>query len=259
MAEIESTPIETTGRFQFKWAPQVLFRPRQGIAKIAAQGRGVWLTPLIILTLTTLLRVLAAGYVRQNFGVPGEITLPENYQYFSPEQQAQYMQAMQATQGAVFVYVFPALSALLGIWLGWLLVGGLLHLVTTMLGGRGGTMAAMNLVAWAGLPFAVRDLVRVAALLIGRQPINSPGLSGFAPAEAAGFVAYLAAWLPLIDIYIVWHIFLLVLGVRLGSSLAVGKVISGAAFSVLAVLALVALVSYLVARLGSLTVVRPFF
>jgi hypothetical protein len=169
------------------------------------------------------------------------------------------MQAMQATQGPVFVYVFPALSALLGIWLGWLLVGGLLHLVMTMLGGRGDTMGAMNLVAWAGLPFAVRDLVRAAALLIGRQPIDNPGLAGFAPAEATGFVAYLVAWLPTIDLYLIWHIVLLVIGVRHASSLTRGKAIGGALFTVLLVLALLALVRFLTAQLGGLTIIRPFF
>jgi hypothetical protein len=237
----------------------VLFHPRRAFAKITAQNRGVWLTPLLILTATTLLRVAAAGWVRQNFAMGGEMPTPPDFQYYTPEQQAQFMQAMQATQGPVFVYFFPALSVLLGLWLGWLLVGGLLHLVLTMLGGRGGTLSAMNLVAWAALPFAVRDVVRIAALWIGKQPINSPGLSGFAPAEAAGFMAYLVAWLPLIDLYILWHIFLLVLGIRLGNSLALGKAVGGATVTVLIVLALEALVSFLAARLGSLTIIRPFF
>jgi hypothetical protein len=259
MAELELPQTDTPGRFQFNWAPEALFRPRQAFAKITAQHRGLWLTPLLILTVCSLLRVVAAGYVRQNFAAAGEIPLPDSFQYYTPEQQAQFMQAMQSTQGPVFVYVFPAISALLGIWLGWLMVGGLLHLVLTMLGGRGDTMGAMNLVAWAGLPFALRDLVRAAALLVSRQPISSPGLSGFAPLEATGFVAYLAAWLPMIDLYLIWHILLLVLGVRVASSLPLGKASGGAAFTVLLVLALQALVSYLASSLGALTVIRPFF
>jgi hypothetical protein len=259
MTETELVQTESPGRFQFAWVSEVLFHPRRAFAKITALNRGVWLTPLLILTLTTLLRVATAGWVRQNFAVAGEMPLPPDFQYYSPEQQAQFMQAMQSTQGPVFIYVFPAISGLLSIWLGWLLVGGLLHLVLTMLGGRGDTMAAMNLVAWASLPFAVRDLVRVAVLVVTRQPIDNPGLAGFAPTELTGFMAYLAAWLPNIDIYLIWHMILLVLGVRLGSSLSRGKAIGGPTLTVLLVLALAALVSFLVARLGSLTVVRPFF
>jgi hypothetical protein len=157
------------------------------------------------------------------------------------------------------VYVFPALSALLGIWLGWLLVGGLLHLVMTLLGGRGNTMGAMNLVAWAGMPFALRDLVRGAALLVSRQPIDNPGLAGFAPLDATGFVAYLAAWLPVIDLYLIWHIVLLVLGVRAASSLTIGKAVGAALFTVLLVLAVLALIRFLTGQLGGLTIIRPFF
>jgi hypothetical protein len=259
MTETELVQTETPGRFQFAWVSEVLFHPQRAFARITALNLGVWFTPLLILTLTTLLRVAVAGWVRQNFAVAGEMPLPPDFQYYSPEQQAQFMQAMQSTQGPVFIYVFPAISGLLSIWLGWLLVGGLLHLVLTMLGGRGDTMSAMNLVAWASLPFAARDLVRVAALVVSRQPIGSPGLAGFAPADTSGFMAYLAAWLPLIDFYLIWHMVLLVVGVRLGSSLSVGKAIGGPVVTVLLVLALWALVSFLVGQLGSLTVIRPFF
>ncbi len=259
MTESELAQTDDPGRFQFKWAPEVLFRPRRALQNVAAHKNGTWLTPLLILTVLALLRVWSAGYVRQNYAMPGEFQTPPDFQYYTPEQQAQFMQAMQATQGPVFVYVFPAISAMLGIWLGWLLVGGLMHLVMTLLGGRGDTMGAMNLVAWAGLPFALRDLVRAAALLIGRQPIDNPGLAGFAPPEATGFAAYLIAWLPVIDLYLIWHIVLLVLGVRAASSLTSGKAIGGALFTVLAVLALLTLVRYLTAQLGGLTIVRPFF
>lgn len=259
MAELEIPLTDTPGRFQFRWAPEILLHPRRVLARITAQNRGLWLTPLVILTLTALARVLVAGYVKQHFGVTGEIQLPPNYQYYSPEQQAQFMQAMQATQGPVFTYAFPAISALLGVWVGWLLVGGLLHLVLTLLGGRGDTMSAMNLVAWAGLPFAVRDLVRIAALWITKQPITNPGLSGFTPLEAAGLAAYLAAWLPLIDLYVIWHIILLALGVRQKSSLSPGKALGGPLLTVVIVLALQALVSFLFIRLGGLTIIRPFF
>jgi len=259
MAELEIAQTATPGRFQFQWVAEVLFKPRRAFAKITTQNQGVWLTPLLILTLLLAARVLAAGWVGQNFAMTGETPLPPDFQYYTPEQQAQFMQAMQATQGPVFIYVFPLLSGLLGIWLGWLLVGGLLHLVTTMLGGRGDTMSAMNLVAWASLPFAVREGVRVAALVISRQLIQNPGLSGFAPLEPSGFIAYLTAWLPLIDLYLIWHIFLLVLGVRSGISLAPGKALSGVLITMLVVLGLQALISFLSTQLGSLTIIRPFF
>lgn len=50
-------------------------------------------------------------------------------------------------------------------------MGGLLHLVLTMLGGRDSTGGALNIVAWAALPFALRDLVRF-------SPHAEAGLAG---------------------------------------------------------------------------------
>ncbi len=258
MSEIELIQTETPRRFQFGWVSAVLLRPRAALNRIATQESGVWLTPMLILTLSTLIRVLASGWVKRTYGM-GEISLPPDFQYYSPEMQAQFMQAMQATQSPVFIYIFPAITGLLGVWLGWLLVGGLIHLVLTLFGGRGSTGSAMNLVAWAGLPFALRDLVRTAAVLFSHQLIQKPGLAGFAPAEASGFIAYLSAWLPLIDLYLFWHILLLITGVRSSGRVSTARAVGSVLITLSVVLALQALISYLGGRLGSLTIIRPFF
>jgi hypothetical protein len=169
------------------------------------------------------------------------------------------MQAMQSTQGPVFIYVFPAISGLLSIWLGWLLVGGLLHLVLTMLGGRGDTMASMNLVAWASLPFAVRDGVRILAMLSTHQLIQNTGLRGFAPAGEGNLALFLASFLALIDIYLLWHFFLLAIGVRSGNGFTLGKSVGGVLLTLLLVILLQVLLGFISAKLGGLTIVRPFF
>lgn len=259
MTEATVPQAETPRRFQFGWAPGVLFRPRQAFTRILKQNRAVWLTPILILSITTLIRVLIAGSINQAAAQSGQVQLPPDFQYYSPQDQAQFMQAAQATQGPVFVYVFPAVSALLGVWVGWLLVGGLLHLVLTLLGGRGDTASAMNLVAWASLPFAVRDGVRILAMLTTHQLIRSPGLRGFAPLGEGNLSLFLAAFLALVDLYLVWHFLLLVIGVRSGDGFPRGKAVGGVLITLLLVLGLQALLGFLSAKLGGLTIVRPFF
>jgi hypothetical protein len=254
-----TTQPETHGRFQFNWLAGVLFRPRQGMAQVAAQTGRVWLTPMLVLTLSALGRVLVEGWLKQQAALMGEIQYPPDFQYYSPEMQAQFMQAQQATQSPVFLYVFPALIALLSVWVGWMLVSGLLHLVFTMLGGRGDTGSAFNLVAWGGLPFAIRDVVRLAAMLASKQLIQSPGLAGFATPGAQGFAAFIAALLAFVDIYLLWHILLLIVGVRAGNGLPAGKAAGGVLFTILLVVGLQALINFGIAQLGALTVVRPFF
>jgi hypothetical protein len=223
------------------------------------QGRAVWLTPMLILTVTTLIRVLVAGSITQAAAQSGQVSLPPDFQYYSPQDQAQFMQAAQATQGPVFVYVFPAVTALLGVWVGWLLVGGLLHLVLTLLGGRGDTSTAMNLVAWASLPIAVRDVVRILSMLSTHQLIQNTGLRGFAPAGDGNLALFLASILALIDIYLIWHFLLLVIGVRSGDGFTRGKSIGGVLLTLLLVISLQVLLGFLSAKLGGLTIVRPFF
>jgi hypothetical protein len=259
MAENVIEPIPSTKRLRFDWIMGVLFHPRRTFEQIAAQPHGVWLVPMLALTLSTLGRVLASGSIRQRILLSTGPVLPPDFQYYSPEQQAQFMQAQQATTGPVFMYVFPAIAALLGVWLGWLLVSGMLHLAVTLLGGRGETVYNVNLVAWASLPFVVRDLVRIAAMLTSGQLIENTGLSGFAPPDLAGGVTYLAALLSIIDIYLIWHVLLLITGVRAGNGLSLGKATGGVLVTIGLVVALQALLDFLINRLGGLTIVRPFF
>ncbi len=142
MTEELITPPETPGRFQFNWLGGVIFQPRKLLSRVATQTGGVWLTPMLVLSVTSLGRVLAEGWLKHQAALMGEVQLPPDFQYYSPEMQAQFMQAQEALKSPVFLYIFPAITALLSIWIGWLLVSGLLHLVFTLLGGRGDTRSA---------------------------------------------------------------------------------------------------------------------
>jgi len=252
-------PIEKPRRLHLDWLFPVLVQPRRTFEKITAQAQAVWLTPLLILSLTAVFQVIAAGQIKQQAALSGQVELPPGFEYYSPEDQAQFQKAMEATQSPTFIYVLPALAAVSGVWAGWLLVGGLLHLALTMLGGRGAISVAMNIVAWSSLPLAVRELVRTASMLITHRLISSPGLEGFVPGGDGGLALYLAAFLALVDIYIIWHILLLVIGVRVASGLSRSKVWAGVLMVILPVLLLQALLTHLVSRLSNLTIIRPFF
>jgi hypothetical protein len=251
-------PIKRPGRFHFRWIPAVLFTPRKAFAAIVSSHRGKWLTPLTVLSISGLLAASVAGPIKQQIAQMGGLPLPPDFQYWGPDQQAQFMQAAQATQNPVFFYVFPALIALVSVWIGWLLVSGLLHFTQTLLGGRGSSTTSLNLVAWSALPLALRDLVRIGSMLVTRRLIETPGLAGFAP-EGEGFALYLASLLALLDIYIVWHLVLLIIGVRQANGISVRKAFGGVFFTLLVVLAIQASLAYLVGLFSNLSITRPFF
>jgi hypothetical protein len=211
------------------------------------------------LSFAVLINVLLVGRIKSQAASLGEITYSPDYQYYTAEQQAQYMQAIQSTQGPVFVYVLPAISALLGVWIGWLILGGVLHLVTTLFGGRGSTALSMNIVAWSSLPLALREFIQIIYILITKKIISNPGLSGFSPIGDSGLPLFIGDILKLIDIYLVWQIVLLILGIRVSTGLNPTKSIFSVIITVLIILLLQTGLSYLGSILGNLTIARPFF
>lgn len=247
------TPISNPRRFGLKQIPAFLIHPRQGMQHLAAEEKPASLTPMLVLSVMFLLRTIVSGYLQARASAMGQSALPADWQWWTPDMQNNYMQAMQATQGPVFVYIIPAVIGLAKLWLGWLIVGGLLHLASTLLGGRGSMRSVLNLVAWACLPFALRDLLRVVFMLIAQHPILSPGLSGFVG------VLFLSKVLASVDLFFVWFAILLGVGLRVADNLPVGKAIAGVAIVLLLVLLVQGGLGTLSASLGGMMITRPFF
>ncbi|MBI3160771.1 MAG: YIP1 family protein [Chloroflexi bacterium] len=237
----------------------LFIQPRQTLGEVTTDEKPNWLVPLLILSATSAIAVVANGLIRRQIALAGEIALPPDFQWYTPEQQAQYMQAAQSINGPVFLFVLPLLAALLKLWLGWLVVGGLLHLGLTLMGGRGAGGQALNLAAWASLPFGLRDLLRAVVVLGSRSLIDAPGLAGFVPAGEGFGLSFLAALLGMTDLFLIWHVVLLILGALAYTGLARTRVLGGALLSRLLPMALFALALAGLSQLGSLTFIRPFF
>lgn len=252
---------ETNGRWRFDWLLPALFQPRRTFARIAGVETAVWQTPILILILTGLIRTLVNGSVKAaaNLAAANSGTPPPGFEFYTPEQQAQLQQAMAATSGPVFTYLLPSVVAVIGIYLGWLILGWVIHLGLTLMGGRGSSRQALNIVAWTLLPLAIRDVVRIAAMWTTGQPLTALGLSGFAPVGEGTSPIYLTALLSFVDIYLLWHILLLLIGVRAAEPISRAKAWGVALFTVIAFLLIRALPALLAAQFDGLTVVRPFF
>jgi hypothetical protein len=249
--DLDILPIERPRRLRLDWLGPLFWKPRQTLARIQEQGYATWITPLLVLTLLAIVTILVAGPIRQAASA-GPQTLPKDFQYWAPEQQKAYSQSMAAASGATVVYVLPAIGELLKIWIGWFLLGAILHLVLTLTGSRGNMTAALNLAAWAGLPAAVRYAVQIGGMLLTHQAIAHPGLSGFAPQAGSVAAHYLGAVLPFIDIYLIWAIALLLVGLIPSAGISAGKAWMGVLVSVAILLLLEALPGFIGAQLGSL-------
>ena len=246
-------------RFSFRLVPTTLVRPRRAFNTIVRLDRPSWLTPLVVLSIAALVPVLAAGRVRQQAGGLGPESFPPDFQYYSAEQQAQFTQALESTRSPTFLYVLPAVGSLVVVWLGWLITGGVLHLASTILGGRSASAAVLNIAAWAGLPFAVRFLIRGSFIQLAGRGIAAPGLSGFIGADTSGLLLFVRQLLGLIDVYLLWHLALLGIGLAALGGLSRGKVVASVIATEVIALLVQAIPATIAASFAGLTIIRPFY
>ena len=166
--EVEQKPR----KFVPQWFLPILFKPRKTLAEIAEKEHAVWIAPLAILMVTALILVLVSSPLVGQSSQNG--SQPEMFEYYSPEQQQQYQDAVNMGASPVVTIVFPLAGKFLGIWVGWVLLGSILHLSLTMNGSRSSIRSALNVVAWSSVPFILRDLVQIIAILATKQLILAP-------------------------------------------------------------------------------------
>ena len=250
----DTTETKQPGRFQFARILEVLFQPNRTLTMLAEEGRSSWQTPMLALSLSAALSVIISGVQNSRAAQMGEIQLPRDWQWWTPDMQNNYMQAQQSMQGPVFAYILPLVGALLGLWLGWLILGALLHFGSTMFGGRGSMQSALMITAWASLPFLVRDGLRIIYMLIAQHPIQSPGLSGFT--TNAVFASQL---LSKVDLFYIWSIVLLVIGFGVTDNMPRNKSISNVVIVSILLLLIQSGVGSLLSGVSGLALQRPFF
>jgi hypothetical protein len=246
-------------RWHFDWVLPALFSPRRAFERIASTTQTVWRTPVVILLLTTLGRIWVTGNLNKAAADSGQINYPQGFEFYTPEQQAQFQQAVTGMNTPTFHYILPAILGVLLVIGAWLLIGWLLHLALTLRGGRGSSQQMLNVAAWAILPFAVREGVRMAAMLNTGRLIVNRGLSGFAPADGSTWGIFLAAVLSFVDIYLLWSIVLLAVGAQRAEKLPARKTWVTVILTMLLLLALRAVPAVIASQFQDLTVIRPFF
>ncbi len=255
MAEAEIDTLENNEhprRLRFDWLLPLFYRPRRTLGEIAEQNHAVWLAPLLVLSVLVILSALVASPIRQQATQMGS-EIPPDFQYWSAEQQQQYMEAQANSSGILFTTIFPALISLLGLWVSWFLLGGILHLALTLTGSRSSSSAALNLAAWASLPLGLRLIVQSVAMLAQKQLIAGPGLSGFIAADATGVALYLRSMLSHVDIYFLWMVALLLIGAVIISGMRRTKAWITTLVAVILLLALQALPSFIGSQLSGLS------
>jgi hypothetical protein len=153
----------------------------------------------------------------------------------SAEERAQMEQATSVVASPLITVVFPAVAGVVGRLIGWLVWAGALYLGSMVLGGRGGFRPMLNMVVWTWLPYALRGLLRTIYIPLTGQVIRDPGLSGLVQQERSvgEMIAappalgqqVLVAILSRVDLFLVWHLVLVVIGVAVTMRLSRRKAV----------------------------------
>jgi len=193
------------------WVPGVLFKPRSTTQKIVRQEKAVWHIPLIILSILSILVIIAAAPIKRENAQMGA-SMPEDSQWWSEEQIAKYQEAQQNMTSGTFMYLFPAISKLIGIWFNWLVFSSVLYLALTLAGSRAPRLKSSNLVAWAMLPLALRHIVELILIFSRRQLPSGTALASLIGETKSMGLSLVKGMLGQIDAYWLWFVIILFIG-----------------------------------------------
>ena len=245
--------VKKPRRLRFDWLVSVFVKPQKAFKEIVEEDHPVWLAPLLILSGLALILVLISAPIKTQAAAINGSTLPPDYQYYSPEQQQQMQDALSSSSGPIFTTFFPLVGSLAEIWIGWWLLGSILHLILTLGGSRSSNRAALNMTAWASMPLALRYIVQSIAVLTTHQLINGQGLSGLFGADVTGLTLFVKAIAGFIDIYFLWRVILMLVAVIPLANLSKARSWAATIFAIVLLLALQAVPQLLSASLGGLS------
>jgi len=242
---------------QLKWLLTIFIQPRKTFTQIAEQPKKRWLLPLLVLSVVALIHANVSAHTSLmlvpdlkgmqdvDIQLPEGAELPENLDVENVEiievSDTGNMPAAGGPPLGGVSWLFDGIGSLIRIWGVWLLISAMLYLSLTLSGGRVENRPLMNVVAWAGMPLVLRDLVQIASMSLTHQPILNPGLSGLWMPGESTLSWFLLALLGMVDIYLIWNLALLVIGGKTVSGLGTGKTLKAVLIPVLLLLALYAL------------------
>lgn len=219
----------------------ILLRPRQTFTRLREAPKGYWLIVLLITILAVALLAFATVYPQQqrfsNYTPPEGMELPEG------------VSEQDFTQPSVGLQVIGvAIAGGVGVVLSYLLCAFIVFSMSFILGGKVTFKQVFRVSVWSTLPLILRRLIQaVAALVAGGTP--APGLTAVMTIQEAASLPAVYNLLSNFDVYLVWSLVLLGIGVSVTSRLSKSKsaivVIAYVVVGVLIVLGLAAISGFL--------------
>jgi hypothetical protein len=205
-----------------------LIHPAAAMSRLAEQPGRRWIWPLGILILLSVITVFAqmsavAGYQ--------QALLQSQTSSQDPETQQRAMEFAGSGGIQMVTTVFGAIFAILGVIVGTAIIAALLHFVGTIFGGQQGFAQTFTVVSWARVPLIFSALMGLAQAFVGGYDPCPEGLAGLicpdqTLAGGDNTRSYIEPLLAQIEIWKLWSLALLVIGVRAVSRISRGKALA---------------------------------
>lgn len=235
-----------------------LLRPKATFTYLKDNRKRAWWLPALLIMLLTLAPIfVAARQSSSNTAPAAEAGVVSDAKGIAVEGGA--VSGMEApppeSSSGSTPGVLTLVSAILGTPVAWLVWGGALYLASVFLGRSSSFGQMFRLAVWTWLPYGLRGLVQTIYILATGNAIVNAGLSGFVIDKSAeslipagpGQLA-LASILGRVDIYMVWHLLLVSVGLMAFTNLTRRK----AWMAVLAIWLVLALLGILPAIFGGM-------
>lgn len=203
----------------------VLIRPKATFERMRDAARGHWWVVAVLAVLALVLLAVATVPIEAEAArgaLQAQQETSDTTQQLSEAQQAQMEQMQniftsQAVLGAINVFF-----GIFGLAIGYLVRAGFVFLLGLALGGRASFKQVWRMTVWTTLPEVLRTVVSAIVTFATGSP-SASGLSYMLTGEEVRALPYLATFLQGIDVYLVWSLVLLAIGLLVTSQLSRGK------------------------------------
>lgn len=191
----------------------VIIRPLRTFERMREARRGHWWLVAILAVIGTVAATLVTLPIQAEMVQQQMEAQQAQFEDLPEEQRAQIEQQQAMFTSQTTLAGIGIAGGLLGIFVGYLVRAAVLFALGLPVGGRAGFGQVFRMAVWTTLPSVIRSFVAaIAVLATGQMPAQ--GLSAmYSASEVAEMSPVLVAFLSGIDIYTLWALVLITLGV----------------------------------------------
>jgi len=199
----------------------VAIHPRATFERMRDAAAGHWwvvvVASLLVALATTVVTVpIQAEAARSALQAQQEDT--EAYQGLSEEEMAQVEQVQNIFTSQAMLGALGFFGGVIMLFLGYGVRAGIVFLLGMALGGRASFGQVWRMSVWTTLPDVLRGMVSIGVIL-ATGSVSVSGMSYVLTSAEVSAHPYLAAFLGSIDIYLIWSLALLLIGILVTSQL----------------------------------------